>query len=404
MPEYDSNMHIILFEDHLRSAFLPLAYTRPIGDLRFGIYTLADQWDGLLRPTAISHATNTTLQQAYPTQYGAENLLINARLIPDALLANELSQLELGTMLSAQDGVVIAYKANREQAEKWILSAERQSNNDSIENEYNLLTHITDLFQKNDTAIDTEFKRLSYQRISAPLSPTVTVIGDPSRVFMEEGASVEGCWLNTTKGNIYIGKDATIMEGCVVHGPLGLCHNSTIKAGAKIYGATTIGPHSKVGGEVSNSVIQGYSNKGHDGFLGNSIIGEWCNLGADTNTSNLKNNYSDVRLWNYNNQSYQPSGLTFCGLIMGDHSKSSINSMFNTGTVVGVNANIFGSGFPPKHIPSYSWGGSEGFDTYDFDKSVEVAKRVMARRNVELSEAQISILRQIYSDSAHFRD
>jgi UDP-N-acetylglucosamine diphosphorylase/glucosamine-1-phosphate N-acetyltransferase len=222
-------------------------------------------------------------------------------------------------------------------------------------------------------------------------------------IFLEPGAKIECATLNASTGPIYIGKDAEIMEGALIRGPFALCEHATLKMGTKIYGPTTIGPHSKVGGEVNNSVIFGYSNKAHDGFLGNSVIGEWCNLGADTNNSNLKNNYIEVKLWDYASGRFIPTGLQFCGLIMGDHSKSGINTMFNTGTVVGVSANIFGSGFPRNYIPSFSWGGAQGYITYHIDKALEVASQVMKRRDIKLDEIEQDILKHIFEITASKR-
>ena len=262
-----------------------------------------------------------------------------------------------------------------------------------------MIDHVWDIFSKNGDAIKQDFDLITKNKTSLHLSKSNTVIGDPKLIFLEEGAIVEASILNTTAGPIYIGKDAEVMEGSMVRGPFALGEHSALKLGTKIYGPTTVGPHSKIGGEVNNSVIFGYSNKGHDGFLGNSVIGEWCNLGADTNNSNLKNNYSSVKLYNYSKKAMLDSGLQFCGLIMGDHSKCGINTMFNTGTVVGVGANIFGGGFPPTHIPSYSWGGADGMMEYQFEKMIETADRVFQRRNLFISELDISILRTIFTET-----
>lgn len=259
-----------------------------------------------------------------------------------------------------------------------------------------MLNNVWELFQKNAEAIKSDFALLTKNRTSQPLSNTVTVIGDKNLVFLEEGAKAQACILNTSGGPIYLGKDAEIMEGSVVRGPLALCEHSALKLSTKIYGATTIGPHCKVGGEVNNSVIFGYTNKAHDGFLGNSVIGEWCNLGADTNNSNLKNNYSNVKIFNYNKNKQIDTGLQFCGLIMGDHSKSGINTMFNTGTVVGVGSNIYGGGFPNTVIPNFSWGGSGGFENYRLEKLFETAERVYERRGLKFGEVEKQILTSVY--------
>ena len=252
-----------------------------------------------------------------------------------------------------------------------------------------------DIFTLNAGAIEDDFNRLTAGRTSAPVPSSNRVInGD--RVFLEEGARAECAILNAHTGAIYLGRDSEVMEGVMIRGPFALGDQGVIKMGAKIYGATTVGPGAKAGGEINNSVIFGNSNKAHDGFLGNSVIGEWCNLGADTNNSNLKNNYSEVKVWSYAEKTIVGTGLQFCGLFMGDHSKCGINTMFNTGTVVGVFANIFGAGFPAKHIPSFTWGMPEEGTLFLPDKAIELAERVMARRNVMLSDADRELVSQLY--------
>ena len=249
----------------------------------------------------------------------------------------------------------------------------------------------------------TDFELLTKGRRSQPLSASNRLIGEPNQLFIEEGAWIEGAILNVQTGPIYIDKEATVMEGSLVRGGLYLGQGSTLKMGCKIYGATSIGPKCKIGGEVGNSVFLGNSNKGHEGYLGNSVLGEWCNLGADTNSSNLKNNYAPVRVWDYDSRRFADSGQQFCGLIMGDHSKSGINTMFNTGTVVGVSCNVFGGDFPRKFIPSFSWGNSKGFETYKLNKAFETAERVMKRRNRVLDETERTILEQVFADSSIYR-
>lgn len=265
------------------------------------------------------------------------------------------------------------------------------------------INHVWDIFSFNDSAMRSDFAMLTKGRTSAPLSKTNQLLGDASQLFIEEGATIECSILNTKTGPIYIGKNAEVMEGCVIRGGLALCEGSTLKIGAKIYGATTIGPHSKVGGEVNNSVIIGHSNKAHEGYLGNSVLGEWCNIGADTNTSNLKNNYEPVKLWDYTKDSFVKTGMQFLGLIMGDHSKCAINTMFNTGTVVGVSANIFGAGFPRNFIPSFTWGGTGGLETYPFNKAIDTMERVLARRQMTVSKEDRDILKFIFDFSARYR-
>jgi UDP-N-acetylglucosamine diphosphorylase/glucosamine-1-phosphate N-acetyltransferase len=259
-----------------------------------------------------------------------------------------------------------------------------------------------DIFSKNGEAIQEDFNFITKDRKSKPIPSSNHVI-DPENIFIEDGAKLEFTTLNASSGPIYIGKDTEIMEGSLIRGPLALCEGATIKLGTKIYGPTTIGPFSKVGGEVKNAVLFAYSNKGHEGFLGNSVLGEWCNLGADTNNSNMKNNYTEVRLWDYQTESFTKTGLQFCGLMMGDHSKCGINTMFNTGTVVGVSANIFGSGFPRNFVPSFSWGGHSGFTTYLTQKAFEVAKVAMARRGMEFTNQDAAILLHIFEETKKFR-
>ena len=260
-----------------------------------------------------------------------------------------------------------------------------------------------DIFSLNDKALKADFKLLCEGRESAPISPTNRVV-HPERIFIEPGASVEFCILNASEGPIYIGRDALVMEGCMIRGSFALCDHGVVKMGAKIYGGTTVGPYGKAGGEINNSVIFGYSSKGHDGFLGNSVLGEWCNLGADTNNSNLKNNYAKVRLWNYESGRFDPTGLQFCGLIMGDHSKTAINTMFNTGTVVGVNSNIYATGFPRNFVPSFSWGKGNSFATYPLQKAFEAAKVVMERRGISFTEADARLLENVYNQTGKYRN
>ena len=267
---------------------------------------------------------------------------------------------------------------------------------------YACIADVWDIFSLNDQAIREDFSLLTEGRTSQRLDGSNALIGH--QIFVEEGAEVQAATLNSTIGPIYIGKNAEIMEGSVVRGPLALCEGAVLKLSTKIYGATTIGPYSKVGGEVNNSVIFGYSNKGHDGFLGNSVLGEWCNLGADTNVSNLKNNYAEIKLWNYEKGGFKNSGLQFCGMMMGDHSKSGINTMFNTATVVGVSANVYGGGFPRNFIPSFAWGGSEKWIPYRFDKAMEVAEKVMERRKVTLSPEDKDILEEVFNRSEQYRN
>ncbi|MDP4827031.1 MAG: GlmU family protein [Flavobacteriales bacterium] len=395
-------MHTILFDDFQRLDFLPLAYTRPIGALRFGIATLSEKWQWLLN-NPVSFHTEHYLQEKFPLLCEPNSLWINARAIPNLQIRESLLQLNPGEGFGSKSSPIAFRTSNIPEQGLSLNEIVESINFKEIEAPAKMLENITDLFSLNHEAIAYDFHTLTANKISAKLSQTCTVIGDPALVFVGQNVVAEGAYFNTTGGPIYLANNSEVMEGSVLRGPIALCEHATIKAGSKIYGATTIGPHCKVGGEVSNSLLMGFSNKGHDGFLGNSVLGEWCNLGADTNTSNLKNNYSEVKIWNYASRRMSNSGLTFCGLIMGDHSKCGINTMFNTGTTAGVAANIFGGGFPSKFIPSFTWGGADGTETYDFHKAMMTAERVMARRHIDLTEQDIAVLRHIFESTETFR-
>ena len=385
-------MNIILFDGPERDDLLPLTFTRPVADLRCGILTLREKWEkrsGLTTTTL----TEEHLSGKWPTVEEDDNLLVNGALCATDELYNAVANLAAGQVLrsAGENGDILAVRANIDDLESGAID-----DMETVEfaGEYVHIRYPWDLFRNNGAELERDFLVLADGRVSEPISSTNTVMGDC--IFLEEGATVEASILNSTTGPIYLGKDATVMEGCVVRGGLALCDHATLKMSAKIYGPSTFGPHCKVGGEVNNSILIGYSNKGHDGFLGNSVIGEWCNLGADTNNSNLKNNYAEVKVWNYPARRFIPTGLQFCGLIMGDHSKSGINTMFNTGTVVGVSANIFGGGFPRTYIPSFSWGGAAGMTTFKLDKAEEVAERMMERRGIPFDETEQAILKHVY--------
>ena len=389
-------MNYILFDGPSRNQLLPFTYTRPVADIRVGILTIREKWERYLETTTTS-ITEDYLSEKYPMVELEANVMINASYCPNSELIELIKELKENQAIF-KDEDVIAFFA---------IDAQEDIDFDNYEAiEYNeevlKIEHTWDIFSKNGEAIIQDFELLTKGRKSQPIPSSNNVIA-AENVFIEEGAKLEFTTLNAGSGPIYIGQNAEIMEGSVVRGPLALCENATLKLATKIYGATTVGPHCKVGGEVNNSVLFGYSNKGHDGFLGNSVIGEWCNLGADTNNSNLKNNYAEVRLWDYETESFAKTGLQFCGLMMGDHSKCGINTMFNTGTVIGVNANIFGSGFPRNFVPSYSWGGSSGFTTYLTKKAFEVVKVVMSRRNIEFSEQDKAILEHIFEETKKYR-
>jgi UDP-N-acetylglucosamine diphosphorylase/glucosamine-1-phosphate N-acetyltransferase len=392
-------MNIILFDDNQRTDLLPLCFTRPIGDLRVGILTIKEKWEKHL-DSAVSFLTQDYLRKKFPASYSSDNLYINGRLLPNASLIEEILRLDEAEGLhieKKQQFIAFRSSTTYSTLEQCVNEIEFEEINCT----YSILDQVTDIFNLNAEEIKNDFELLTSGRESEPISSTNTVIGN--EIFLEKGAKIEAAVLNSNDGPIYIGTNAEIMEGSLVRGPFAMCEHSTIKMGAKIYGGTTIGPECKVGGEVSNVVFQGYSNKGHDGFLGNAVIGEWCNLGADTNSSNLKNNYASVKIWNYGTKRFANTGLQFCGLIMGDHSKCGINTMFNTGTVVGVSANIFGAGFPRNFIPSFTWGGATGFSTYALAKAYETAEKVMERRNLKLIDIEKEILKHIFDTSKEHR-
>lgn len=389
-------MNFILFDGNVRTQLLPFTFTRPVADIRIGILTIREKWEHLLGFTATT-ITEDYLSEKYPFVELESNILINASFLPTQNLANNVKGLQENQALFYEDEPIAFFTSEGQDVDFDTFDVIQYNYHDILR-----IENTWDIFSKNGEAIKRDFEMLTNGRKSQPI-PDGIWAKNPENIFIEEGAKVEFCTLNASDGPIYIGKDAEIMEGALVRGPFALCEHAALKMGAKVYGATTIGPHSKVGGEVNNSVIFGYSNKGHDGFLGNSVLGEWCNLGADTNNSNLKNNYAEVRLWSYETESFAKTGLQFCGLMMGDHSKCGINTMFNTGTVVGVSANIFGSGFPRNFVPSFSWGGSAGFTTYKTDKAFEVAEIVMKRRGVEFSETDSKIMEHIFEETSKWR-
>lgn len=393
-------MNYILFDDNTRENLLPLTFTRPVADIRIGILTIREKWERMLN-TGTSTKTEEYLGKKFPMEFAidVDNIWVNGSVCPNEKLLEEMKTLQpYHALLSGS--VVIAANTGSDRNFDRNLS----DNYTKFESHAKAMRieHPWDIFSKNGDAIKADFDLLTKGRISLAISSTNQVIG-LENIFVEEGAKVQCSILNASAGPIYIGKDAEVMEGSIIRGPFALGEHSALKLGAKIYGPTTIGPHSKVGGEVNNSVIFGYSNKAHDGFLGNSVLGEWCNIGADSNNSNLKNNYAEVKLWNYTKERFIGTGLTFCGLIMGDHSKCGINTMFNTGTVVGVNANIFGSGFPRNFVPSFSWGGAAGFTTYKVKDAFEVAARVYERRNLVFDETEQEILTHVFELTEKYR-
>ncbi len=397
------NKNLILFDAEEYKELLPLTFTKPVSELRIGITTISEKWQRALNKN-ISFYTQDYLSKKYPLKICEDNLLINGSVLPTQKIISYLKDLEMNHILVHNDRIL----GVRMGKDDLITLNEREDFTDfyykGIESDDGIfkIDNLWDLFQKNGEALNIDFQNITKNRKSLDVSRSNTVIGN-NDIFIEAGAKVEASILNTSNGPIYIGKGSEVMEGAMIRGPFSLGENSVIKMGAKIYGATSIGKHCKVGGEVNNSIFIAYSNKAHDGFLGNSVIGEWCNIGADANNSNLKNNYTNVKLWNYEADRFVDTKSQFCGLFMGDHSKVGINTMFNTGTVVGVSANVFGAGFPRTFIPSFSWGGNHGFSTYKIDKVLETASAMMARRGLTLSDIDIDILKFVYSSTSKYR-
>ena len=385
-------MQLVFSDAQYWEDFLPLTFTRPVAEMRMGILTFSERWKKLLDIDEVFYITENYLQEKFKKPEPKQSLFIVPNFFPSDEVLKQIKELQPGEALVYENEVLVA-NINMEN-----FSLNQINKMTDIHEKLFFIEKPTDIFSYNDKAIDFDFKLLTKGRISQELSSTNGFIGDSENLFIEEGAVIEFCTLNCKTGKIYIGKNAEIMEGSNIRGSLALCEDSKINLGTKLYGGTTIGPHSKVGGEVNNIVIFGDTNKGHDGFVGNSVIGEWCNLGADTNSSNLKNNYASVKLWNYRKKRFLDTGLQFCGLIMGDHSKTAINTQLNTGTVVGVAANIFKSGFPPNLVDSFSWGGMKGDEKFKLEKSYEVAEKAMERRKIAITETDKDILKYIYNE------
>lgn len=386
-------MNLILFDPARERAQLrPFTFTRPIAAIRCGILTIAEKWEKALQTRAF-YKTDAYLQTKFPFQAADDSYWINGSVFPDTTLIAEIQQLAVGQALYAGDTLVAARSNADFQPDQQTLPRRQSQSQHILQIQYP-----QDIFSKNGEAIERDFAVLTAGRTSQPIPEHVQTVF-PERIFIEEGASVLFSILNATNGPIYIGKDSEIMEGCKVRGPFALCEHAGLKMDAKIYGPTTVGPHCKVGGEVNNSVFFSYSNKGHDGFVGNAVIGEWVNMGADTNNSNLKNIYDEVKLWSYVTQGFEPTGLTFCGLMMADHAKCGINTMFNTGTVVGVGANVFGPGFPRNFVPDFAWGGAQGFSTFQLKKFHKMAEAMCLRRNYPYNEMEQAILEEVFKQT-----
>jgi len=389
-------MNYILFDGAVRNQLLPFTFTRPVADIRIGILTIREKWEKFLGSTTTT-VTEEYLSDKFPMVELEQNVLINASFCPSENLVLLIKNLQENQAIFYNDQPLAFYAKEDQEIDFDAFTITQYADDDVLR-----IENTWDIFEKNHQAIKRDYDVLTQGRTSEAI-PQTTIAFNPEHIFIEKGAKVMCASLNATDGPIYIGEDTVLMEGATIQGPFALCEHSSVKMGAKIYGGTTIGPHCKVGGEVANSVMMGFSNKGHDGYMGNSVLGHWCNLGADTNTSNLKNNYAQVRLWDYDTERFAKTGTQFCGLMMGDHSKCGINTMFNTGTVVGVSANIFGAGYPRNFIPSFTWGGSSGMETYNTTKAFEVAAVVMARRGLEFDTQEEAILNEVFEISKQWR-
>lgn len=389
-------MNYVLYDGEYRDVLLPFTFTRPVADLRIGILTIREKWETFLRFTTTT-LTEEYLEEKYPLVEMEENVFISAGYIPNLDFYNAVKNLKKNQAVFCNGKMIAFYSCiDQEEVDFETYECIEIENVKSIE-------HKWDLFLLNDYAIKQDYELLTKDEISAEIPDYVQAI-HKEQIFIEEGAQINPCILNASSGPIYIAKDAVVLDGAMIRGSFALGEKSVVKMGAKIYGATTVGPNCKVGGEIKNSILFANSNKGHEGYLGDSVIGEWCNFGADTNVSNLKNTYSKVRLWCYQNEIYQNTDLTFCGLIMADHSKTSINTMFNTGTVVGVSANIFGSKMPEKFIPSYSWRGNQIEDIYRFNKAIRTVKKTMELASQEMSEQDVAILQHVFNETEKYRE
>ena len=392
-----ARMNYILFDGNTRKSLLPFTFTRPVAEVRIGILTIREKWETYLN-AKISYKTEEYLSGKYPLKAEAENLMINSAYLPNPTLVDQVLALKLDEVLKEGEEIIAYGSKQPENIPELSKLKEVQ-----VEGDFLKVKYTWDIFSKNGEALAEDFALITKGRKSEPISKTNRLIA-AENIFLEKGAKVEHSILNATEGPIYLGKDSEVMEGNMIRGGFALCEGAVVKMGAKIYGPTTVGPKGKVCGEINNSVIFGYSSKGHDGYLGNSVLGEWCNIGADSNNSNLKNNYAKVRIWNYESEKFEQTGLQFCGLMMGDHSKTAINTMFNTGTVIGVNSNIYTPGFPRNFVPSFSWGGSSGFSTYFPKRAFETAKVMMARRGVEFSEEDAKIMNQVFELTKKWRN
>ena len=396
--------NIILFDAvEVRENLLPMTFTRPVADLRVGILTIREKWERVL-DGSYSYLTVDYLQEKFPVNEAEENLFVAGNICPTTDLVAKIKMLNVGDVLISSQGEIIAVRGGLKDFSLRNFAREIECYDDCL-----TIKMLYDIFMENHRGIVEDFALLTHGRASQSLSDTNTVIGNPvdangnPMIFIEEGAVVEGAMLNVKNGPIYVGRNAEVMEGSCLRGPIALCEHAVVNMGTRMYGATTLGPYCKVGGEVNNVVMMGYSNKAHDGFLGNAVVGEWCNIGGGSSASNLKNDYTEIKLWNYPAHRFLRTGLQFCGLIMGDHSKVGVNCMFNTATVLGVGVNIHGSGFPRNFVASFSEGGASGFADVPLTKFFDIAQRMMARRGVVLSDIDMRIFESIHAIADNYK-
>jgi len=397
-------MNIILFDTDARDHLLPLTATRPMGELRVGILTIREKWERRLHGS-VSYITQEYLQEKYPIHIEDDNLIINSGILPSDELCRRIKALSPNEALLC-NGELVASRINESRFEA-LIEAEELDALQGQEMDSNirptLITKLWHLTRLNEQAIIEDFALITQGRASKAISDSNRIVGPIENLFVEDDVKMEHCTLNLSTGPVYIGANSEIMEGSMLRGPVAIGADCIVKMGAKIYGPCSFGPGCRIGGEVTRSIFLANTNKAHDGYLGDSVLGEWCNLGANTNNSNLKNNYSEVKLWDYETERFEKTGQQFVGLFMGDHSKCAINTVFNTGTVVGIFANIYGAGFPRNFIPDFSWGGKEGYRTYKFSDACETATAVMARRGQPFTDLEKAILYHVYDQTVRFR-
>lgn len=387
-------MNVILFDDPaIRHNLFPFTLTRPVGAIRVGILTIAEKWERWLR-SPVAYQTEDYLTQKYPRLQGKDELLVNGAVCPDAELKATVNALPQGYFL-VKDTLLLAARNPQ--------GAMTERNVVEYKHKITVIDQVWKIFGENAGQLRTDFALVTAGRKSAGIHDPHTRIYNAADIFVEEGVYIRGAILNAETGPIYLGKNSVVQEGAIIRGAFALCEGGHLNMGAKMRGDITVGPWCKVGGEVSNSVLFANSNKAHDGYIGNAVIGEWCNLGAGTCASNLKNTYAPIKIWSHAHMSMVPTPLQFCGLMMGDHSKAAINTSFNTATVVGVAANVFGGGFPPAFVPSFSWGGVEGLITHRLDKALETARMVMSRRDVNVDQYDKAILEAVFKLTASGR-